>query len=378
MHNAHEIIGITHNNNFNPIHSIHQSSSSNCGLYVFINALLITYIGIHAPDQINILRNLEIYRHLEKELTKLYYDYYHSLPTESAKDEFAIYFIDSTGNIPNFNKSRSEFVADLREMYTVPILDNYEKQITIEFAGITLDLAELAHHIIVVENSFSKDCLCNNIFINSRNISKMREFYSAKNAIISFIIGNAGHWKLYTINKIGMKHEVDLPSVEYQTIYLDSMGGGPTTQFVQGINSRILQFTKFDEFFAGILECIREEDDININATDNLDFLITYSSSPDLPAINNKYMVELLRKWIAFEDARSADNSYIQSYLRMIMRIRDNVNAPLIRIITQLPEWPDALQRLKELQQSQSLKYGGIIAAPQRKIPSKWIRFILM
>lgn len=313
------IEGISANNLFSHLNSVRQSTSSNCGLYVLMNALLITYICRKAPANHSILLNPDIYAKLERAVLDLYYDYYMALESKENKDRYAAYFLGPNGKIPDFSQPKDVVVTQIREISIVPNLENYDRIITIQpsrgvtHAAIILNIKDLFRHIIVVESAFDKDCLCNNIFTNNANLSKMKEFYDSADATISFIIGNNGHWKLYTINK-ATSSQVTGP--QYQTFYLDSFGTGASASMVSGLNSKILKYTTFDDFKEGILDCIRAESDINISNSDNLDFLLNYDAAK-FGAIPATTQESIIQKFISFDTSKRTDQSYLQSYERM-------------------------------------------------------------
>jgi hypothetical protein len=332
-----------------------------------MNALLITYICRKAPAAQSILLDSEIYAKLERAVLDLYYDYYTSLDSKESKDRYAAYFLGPSGTIPDFSQPKDAVVAQIKEISIVPNLENYGQTITIQPSRgsnipIYLDLKDLFRHIIVVESAFDKDCLCNNIFTNNVNLSKMKEFYDSADATISFIIGNNGHWKLYTINKA--------TSSQYQTFYLDSFGTGASASMISGLNTKILKYESFDDFKGGILDCIRTESDINISNSDNLNFLLNYDAAK-FGAIPAATQESIIQKFISFDTSRGADRSYLQSYERMIRNLaaddwriklfgNDSINSRNSDFSLLRTEIPRIQSTIKDIAANRPIDFAGI------------------
>ena len=140
-----------------------------------------------------------------------------------------------------------------------------------------LNIDWLESNIIIVQDQFdnnpkfSNSIYCRDTIFNPKHLKIIRNFYKLNNFVISFIIGNKGHWKCYTVNKY---KDTTSGNIEKQFLFLDSINGDPEQHISDNIKKLLVKNT-YEDFIIEILKCYSL-------ATDNTDVnYIKYASYID-------------------------------------------------------------------------------------------------
>ena len=152
----------------------------------------------------------------------------------------------------------------------------------------------------------------------------MKNLYNLNSFIITFIIGNQGHWKCYTVNKVDK---------ELFYYYMDSVPGNNIQNEIFEKIKMSTSYDNYDIFIKKILKCYKnldvvgnyfnkiidllyEESDINKNIT--IDFLDEF-----LKTFINRLKLEKLSQ-------RSKDREYIK--IREYVRRLDKKYLPIKKL----------------------------------------------
>jgi hypothetical protein len=235
-----------------------------CGVYVIANSLFITYLSKFAPSKIGVLADATIVSYYVKYITYVIIKYFQYLivndPSEIDQKLF-LYYSDARGTLLTLDKIKEAsdtFVAAVPYIGEAGAVEQFSENFhwnipikKFEETNILLNLDWMQTNVMMVQNSFDTrrdydvPIYCRNVLFSSENIKKLKNFYSFENYTLTFIIGNNGHWKCYTVNKIGN---------EKQYLFLNSIPGGPA----QDISQKIIQLTSkssFEDYIIEVLNC---------------------------------------------------------------------------------------------------------------------------
>jgi hypothetical protein len=269
---------IADTNGFKNIPCISQNGIGNyykdaCGIFVLVNALMITFIAKMAPTKIALLNNTETIKYLTRYMRYVILKYAKYLQDKFPAEEKYKDFITAINvtNIVNdakvntsdaayddaedkyFNEMNT-FITDLYGFHwCIPIqtpppppTDNY-----------FLNIDWLESNIIIVQDQFnnnskfSDSIYCRDTIFNPKNLKIIRNFYKLNNFVISFIIGNSGHWKCYTVNKY---KDTTSGNIKKQFLFLDSINGDPDN-YISNKIKELLKHNTYEEFIIEILNC---------------------------------------------------------------------------------------------------------------------------
>lgn len=251
-----------------------------CGVFVLVNALMITFIAKMAHTKIALLNNNETIKYLTRYMRYVILKY-----AKYLQDTFSVdvdKYKNFIGEISDNNivddamvntsdnayddtdgqyfKEMNTFITDLYgfhwciPMQTPAPADTY-----------FLNIDWLESNIIIVQDqfdnnpNFSGSIYCRDTIFNPKHLKIIRNFYKLNNFVISFIIGNNGHWKCYTVNK----YKNASGNIEKQFLFLDSINYDPDKDISDNIK-KLLEKDTYEDFIIEILNCYSL-------ATDNTD-----------------------------------------------------------------------------------------------------------
>ena len=327
-----------------------------CGIYVIINALLITYISKNNLGNNEILQNENLYNDLVNKIRILTIDFLLTTRKNLLDISIGGEYLEQINIFSSYIYRNHDIMIDIDKYEHFLINDklpfnnkelinkinnDYKEQggifkfniwdfipkfhrniLTINNIYINIDWFDT--NIIIVENSFNVDVICNSIFFNKKNINIMKNLYNLNSFIITFIIGNQGHWKCYTVNKVDK---------ELFYYYMDSVPGNNIQNEIFEKIKMSTSYDNYDIFIKKILKCYKnldvvgnyfnkiidllyEESDINKNIT--IDFLDEF-----LKTFINRLKLEKLSQ-------RSKDREYIK--IREYVRRLDKKYLPIKKL----------------------------------------------
>ena len=286
------ITGTPNNTEFVKIPCVNQNHDityiHGCGFFVLVNSLLITFLAKQKNHKINdleLLNDSELIKYFVNYMSYVFIKYAQYMVSKGISDEdintyilifgeqfatitnpeninehtlnYQAYDLKTLDNITNFDKAFEnkfyiketgaivEFKNDFHWNIPSPPAPSVEK--------ILLNIDWLKTNVIVVQNSFDNNnvsVFCSSIMFNSKILKNLKNFYKLDNYILTFIIGNKGHWKCYTVNKYKDPHN----SIKKQHLYLDSINGIINNK----IAKKIIELTSessYEDLIINILKC---------------------------------------------------------------------------------------------------------------------------
>ena len=245
-----------------------------CGIYVIINSIIITNIAKYYNNDISFLTNKTLTRSFRDTIKQLIFNYLRNekplINSMNKKDTrvkrynvLKEYFTVNRRPI-NINRNKSTHITEANGMIKFMHSDGIIEHLHIINDGKYFNLDLFEQHVIIVENDLSSDGILSpnrifspKCFINDNNLKIMKNFYNLDNYIVTFIIGDSGHWKCYTINKY-----MSADGIKYQYIYLDSLNGRPDLNIAHKLKA-IVHCESFEDFLTNIYN---ESRTINIDA----------------------------------------------------------------------------------------------------------------
>jgi len=270
-------------NGFKKIQCVNQSSLSNyyniaCGLFVLVNALMITFIAKMEPTKIELLNNTDTIKYLTRYMRYVILKYAKYLqdkfPGETKYSDFIVLIgnkhiiddamvnnsdaaYDDTDN-KYFNEMNT-FITDLYDFHwCIPM------QLPLPVDRYFLNIDWLESNIIIVEinfddnSNFSDSIFCRNPIFIDKNLKIIRNFYKLNNFVITFIIGSSGHWTCYTVNK----YKNAPGTIEKQFLFLNSIPGDPDN-YISNKIKELLNKNSYEDFIIEILNCYSPATDNN-------------------------------------------------------------------------------------------------------------------
>jgi hypothetical protein len=293
-------------NTFITLPSVNQNNHGDlglCGMYVMINALLITSIAKYYPDKLGLLVDTHLLDHMKKKFSDLIFHNikeYENVDLKKALN-YAPYYKFSDGqfgqlimqfyNIYAFEQNNISEVHGIMPLIKHKII-SYDYQNT-DYAFNT-DLFQ--NHVIIIEGGFNNSEFCNGIWLNPVNLKIMRNFYALDSYIVTFVIGNHGHWKCYTVNKV---------KKQSQYFYIDSLYGfynaQPNPTMVDKIRA-IINMGSVDRLIQQIIDCVKHTGIIHsfdpgflqpLCSSKLCDFLGTNKCKELVAEIKNRFSVDV-------------------------------------------------------------------------------------
>ena len=236
---------------FKRIRSTSQNGINNkaCGIFVIVNSLLITYLSKYQGNA-SILNENILISHFVKHIMFMIIKYLQYLYNKKNNIDMELL---QTGDIPptvetilSYN-NYDDSINYLREFNGIYDFNSDFHWNIPMYDSIYLNMDWLKTNVIIVENAFSADVPihCNHILFVIENIKKIKNFYNFNNYTLTFIIGNSGHWKCYTVNKIGD---------DKQYLFLNSLNQEPE----ESISNKITELTSYEDYedyVIKVLEC---------------------------------------------------------------------------------------------------------------------------
>ena len=239
------------NDNFKKIKSVNQNTQKNeslCGLYVLMNTILIVNISKYNIN-LSLLNNDDFTKKFIKKLKDLIFRYVNSITNTETKKNIKNYY-QYNKNIPNFDNITKFNITEVNGL--TKFNENVEDgpihlNISIDDMYFNTDVFE--KYSIIVERNFNEDEYCNSVLYNPNNLKIIRNFYNLDNYILSFIVGNEGHWKCYVVNKVNKKKEY---------IFINSLDEGPDKNMSTKIKN-IVNHNSYTEFLTRLTNCFEPD-----------------------------------------------------------------------------------------------------------------------
>ena len=222
-----------------------QGDRKLCGLYVLINAILITEMAKYADTN----KQKEIYEimtepnpsakfKIVKDNMKAILERYNM--NNKSDDNINLLFADNTGITLDPNRTDGKF-AEVNGLTNILIntdgsfyyepLNYISPPTAPPQTNIYFNIELITQNVIILQDTLNEkfrpntnfDDYCNKILLDNDNLIKMKPFFSLDNYIMTFIVSvnvNVGHWVCYTINKFR-----DADGIKKQIIFMDSIGG---------------------------------------------------------------------------------------------------------------------------------------------------------
>jgi hypothetical protein len=237
-----------------------DENRDSCGIFVIVNSLLITYIS-KINNDISLMNKKDIVEYYVKYIKFMIYKYYqflyynNELEQEKIKDiasKLATYKLgndpleyDKIKDINEFNENE-KYITEANAIYdfkgfhwNIPIKQN-----------VFLNIDWLNTNVMIVESSFTKQPIdticCSSVLFNLENNKKIKNFYSFNNYILTFIVGQKGHWSCYTVNK-------NKDTKQY--LYLDSLPRNNIDNTIENKIIKLTSYSSYDEYVINVLKC---------------------------------------------------------------------------------------------------------------------------
>jgi hypothetical protein len=269
-----------------------------CGIFVTVNALVITYLSKFNPTKLSLLNDQPfifgqvqymkyiILKYLQyvlhNSVQRLHpndgtplagtpflvggapiFDPYAGLigtlnmtgftPSVSNPGEFMQIDDNTIRTLDNFNPANHYIqealgiLEDINDWFHWNIPLNPVPVVGIPANQIYLNMDWLNEYVIFVQDGFdgSNPINCRSVLFKSKNNKIIKNFYRMSNYIVTFIIGNNGHWKCYTVNKVNNVN---------QYLFLSSISEGSGIDISNKIRT-LLGKASYEQYVIDILKC---------------------------------------------------------------------------------------------------------------------------